>query len=218
MEEELAELGKTVAWEKFSAEGLDMDYTILLPASLASKILLCLERDVQYFSGNNAQVKVFGKWHAIPRQQVAFGDPGLFYTFSGNTIPAVSWPPVLIQIRDMLHKITGHYYNFVLVNRYRNGDDHIGEHRDNERGLDPASPIASLSLGQAREFVLRHGAVRKKIRDKRDIPPVKVLLQHGSLLMMNPPTNQIWYHSLPPRKSCPGVRINLTFRKLLQNS
>lgn len=42
---------------------------------------------------------------------------------------------------------------------------------------------------------------------------VKVELQHGSLLMMNPPTNKIWYHSLPVKKSAVGVRINMTFRK-----
>lgn len=40
-------------------------------------------------------------------------------------------------------------------------------------------------------------------------------LEHGSLLLMNPPTNQVWYHSLPPRKACPGVRVNLTFRRML---
>lgn len=43
---------------------------------------------------------------------------------------------------------------------------------------------------------------------------VKINLEHGSILFMNPPTNEIWYHSLPTRKKLQGVRINLTFRKM----
>ncbi|KAJ8930727.1 hypothetical protein NQ314_016456, partial [Rhamnusium bicolor] len=159
-------------------------------------------------------VKVFGKWHEIPRQQVAYGDEGLKYTFSGITLPAKPWTPLLNDIRNLLFEVTGFRYNFVLVNRYRNGNDHIGEHRDGEKELDKNIPIASLSLGQKRTFVVKHGDARKKGPDKRDIPSVKIDLEHGSLLLMNPPTNEYWYHSLPPRKSAPGVRINMTFRKI----
>ena len=50
------------------------------------------------------------------------------------------------------------------------------------------------------------------------IVTVKLLLEHGYLLMMNPPTNKVWYHSLPPRKNCLGVRVNLTFRKMAEVS
>lgn len=57
--------------------------------------------------------------------------------------------------------------------RYRNGSDHIGEHRDNEPDMDENVPIASLSLGQQREFVLKHGDVRKKGAQKRSVPPGK---------------------------------------------
>jgi alpha-ketoglutarate-dependent dioxygenase alkB family protein 2 len=80
--------------------------------------------------------------------------------------------------------------------------------------LDKNTPIASLSFGQQRLFVLKHQDARKKGTAKRNVPPVKVELQHGSLLLMNPPTNSYWYHSLPPKKSAPGVRINMTFRKI----
>lgn len=47
---------------------------------------------------------------------------------------------------------------------------------------------------------------------------VTIKLQHGSVLLMNPPTNEIWYHSLPTRKKILGSRINLTFRKMRQIS
>lgn len=57
--------------------------------------------------------------------------------------------------------------------RYRNGNDHIGEHRDDESELDPSAPIASISLGQRRTFVLKHKDARKTGSDKRNIPPGK---------------------------------------------
>lgn len=34
------------------------------------------------------------------------------------------------------------------MSRYRNGNDHIGEHRDDESELDVEAGIASVSLGQ----------------------------------------------------------------------
>lgn len=59
---------------------------------------------------------------------------------------------------------------FVFCIRYRNGNDHIGEHKDNEPDMDKRAPIVSLSLGQQREFVLKHGDVRKKGVHRRNVP------------------------------------------------
>lgn len=95
--------------------------------------------------------------------------------------------------------------------RYRNGEDHIGEHRDDEAELDQTVPIASVSLGQTRKFVLKHTDVRKKIRH---IELKKLDLHHGSLLMMNWPTNKYWFHSVPKQKKATNIRLNLTFRKI----
>ncbi|KAF2878710.1 hypothetical protein ILUMI_27462 [Ignelater luminosus] len=205
---------KDMEWEKTTREGLDVDYAQLLPRNIACELMTQLETNIEYYSGDLTKVKVFGKWHQIPRQQVAYGDEGLKYHFSGVTLPAKPWINPLISIRELISKVTGHNYNFVLINRYRNGSDHIGKHRDDESELDSTAPIASLSLGQHRDFILTHGNRQKKEYENKDLTTVKIMLQHGSLLLMNPPTNKYWYHSLPPRKSAPGVRINLTFRKI----
>lgn len=212
-------LKEKISWKKITAENLDADYASqFLPRSVADVLFKLLQKDVEYFSSDLAQVRIFGKWHPIPRQQVAYGNEGLKYTFSGKTVPALPWPPVLLELRDLLTHVVGQEFNFVLINRYRSGHDHIGEHRDDEKDLDRTAPIASLSLGQARDFVFRHIDARRSGDQKRNIPSVKLLLSHGSLLMMNPPTNKYWYHSLPPRKNCPGVRLNLTFRKMMQTT
>ena len=105
-------------------------------------------------------------------------------------------------------------FNFVLVNRYENGMDHIGEHRDHEKELMPNMPIASLSLGQPRDFVFKHKDNRGRNKLRTDIEKVSLILENGSLLIMNAPTNYFWYHSLPVRKNIKLPRINLTFRAL----
>ena len=95
--------------------------------------------------------------------------------------------------------------------RYKDGEDYIGEHKDDEKDLVKTSPIASLSLGQTRDFVLKHADSRGRYA-KRKMEKIKIELTHGSLLMMNYPTNIYWYHSIPIRKKATGIRINLTFR------
>ncbi|KAL1132061.1 hypothetical protein AAG570_010019 [Ranatra chinensis] len=192
--------------------GLNLEYVEnFLDAKEADNLLKVLEQQITYMDPELTKVRVFGKWHHIPRQQVAFGDAGLSYKFSGTRIKACGWPDILEPLRDRLQHSTNQRYNFVLVNRYRDGQDHIGEHRDDEKELDGDAAIASISLGQPRRFVLRHVSTVRKLGGP---PPIRFELGHGSLLLMKPPTNQYWYHSLPVSKTANGVRINLTFRKM----
>lgn len=165
-------------------------------------------------TGALARIQVFGKWHSVPRKQATYGDIGLTYTFSGLTLSPRPWIPILQRIRDRVSAVTGQTFNFVLVNRYKDGLDHIGEHRDDERELAPGSAIASVTFGACRDFVFRHCESRGKAAS-REVASVRLPLAHGSLLMMNPPTNTYWYHSLPIRRKVLAPRINLTFRKIL---
>ncbi|KAL4706295.1 hypothetical protein ACJJTC_004904 [Scirpophaga incertulas] len=136
----------SVHWEKIQSEGLDLDYCNAIPKAIANDLFKELESSLQYFSGKLSQIKVFGKVYPLPRQQVAYGDPGITYTYSGITVPALPWPMPVLALRDLLFNLKGLEYNFVLVNKYRNGHDHMGEHRDNEPDLDPNYPIASEKI------------------------------------------------------------------------
>nr|XP_006640400.1 PREDICTED: DNA oxidative demethylase ALKBH2 [Lepisosteus oculatus]XP_015221734.1 PREDICTED: DNA oxidative demethylase ALKBH2 [Lepisosteus oculatus]XP_015221735.1 PREDICTED: DNA oxidative demethylase ALKBH2 [Lepisosteus oculatus]XP_015221736.1 PREDICTED: DNA oxidative demethylase ALKBH2 [Lepisosteus oculatus] len=211
------EFSAPLPWQKIEAEALDLDYTVLFSKAEADRLFKKLEEEIEYFSGEKAKVQVFGKFYNIPRKQATYGDPGLMYSFSGVHHLARPWTPVLEYIRDCVTKATGHTFNFVLVNRYRDGGDHMGEHRDDERELDPACPIASVSFGAARDLVFKHQDARGRRAPAPRIAPVRLELQHGSLLLMNPPTNARWYHSLPVRKRVPLPRVNLTFRRILRD-
>ncbi|KAM3938129.1 DNA oxidative demethylase ALKBH2 [Leptodactylus fuscus] len=203
----------TYTWKRIRAENLSCDYTSLFSKVEANDLFQQLEKDIVYFTGDLSKVQVYGKWHNVPRKQVTFGDEGLTYTFSGITLSPKPWIPLLIHIKERVQLATGHSFNFVLINRYKDGNDHIGNHRDDEKELVPQSPIASVSFGACRDFIFRHRDSQSK-NSVRNIEPVKLELEHGSLLMMNFPTNVYWYHSLPVRRKVLAPRVNLTFRKM----
>ena len=100
--------------------------------------------------------------------------------------------------------MTGSTYNGVLVNGYRNGQDSMGWHRDNEPEIDPAS-IASLSLGATRTF---------KVRDRRTQHVWNLDLHHGDVLVMEH-LQDVHEHSVPKRAKVTEPRMNFTFRRLV---
>ena len=80
-------------------------------------------------------------------------------------------------------------------------------HSDDEPELGPAPLIAYLSLGATRRLLLR----------RRDAHAVRfgLDLSDGSLLVMEPPLQRYWQHSVPKTRRAVGARINLTWRRIL---
>jgi alkylated DNA repair dioxygenase AlkB len=138
-----------------------------------------------------------------------FGDAGLNYTWSGIRMEPLPWTSILDEIRSRAEEAAKERFNTVLLNLYRTGDDTVAWHSDDERALGPTPIIASVSLGAERDFVLRH-------RDRDDVEEVKIVLPHGSLLLMQGKTQAMWKHALPRRRGVTSERINLTFRRVVR--
>lgn len=152
------------------------------------------------------QIIMFGKLVTTSRKVVWVADPECLYTYSGIQKIPQDWTNELLQIKHKLEQVTGHTYNSCLLNLYHNGNEGMGWHSDNEKELDSTTPIASVSLGARRKFAFRH---------KQDKTTTSVFLENGSLLMMHPPMQEHWQHSLLKTKIVTSPRINLTFRKIL---
>jgi len=152
------------------------------------------------------QIIMFGKLVATSRKVVWVADPECLYTYSGIQKIPQDWTNELLQIKHKLEQVTGHTYNSCLLNLYHNGNEGMSWHSDNEKELDSTTPIASVSLGARRKFAFRH---------KQDKTTTSVFLENGSLLMMHPPMQERWQHSLLKTKIVTSPRINLTFRKIL---
>lgn len=164
------------------------------------KIFNELESQLIYL--NEPKLYIYNRYVRIPRQIAAYGDPKTFYTFSGLTVHARPWNDILLQIKAKVESETKETFNFVLINRYADGNCYISKHRDNERGL--IGSIAAVSFGEERKFEFSRDGFEK----------VSLNLSNGSLLIMKEPTNKYWYHSLPKAKTN-KVRISLTFRRVI---
>ena len=149
-------------------------------------------------------VTVYGKQHRTPRLTCWVADPGCSYRYSGLQQEIHPWTRDLERLRDLLQQQLGVRFNSLLLNRYRDGADRMGWHADDEAELDDQAPIASLSLGVARDL---------RFRPRRGTEAAfAVNLADGDLLVMDPPSQNHWQHALPPRARVVAERINLTFR------
>lgn len=151
------------------------------------------------------EVYVFGRWHRIPRLQAWYGDESAEYEYSGKLLKPLPWLSELKDCRDQIERL-GITLNSVLANWYRNGEDKMGWHSDNEAVLGFNPVIASLSLGTTRTFQLRH-----RFNHQR----VDLELEGGSLLIMAGSMQHYWQHAVPVRKKVTAGRMNLTFRNIL---
>lgn len=149
---------------------------------------------------------VAGRQFILPRLQTWHADPGIRYSYSNNLLQTRAWTPLLSDIRVQLESYLNFSFNSVLVNLYRNGDDYVGWHADNEPELGEQPFIASLTFGAKRQFAFRH---------KKSSEHGRISLRSGTLLIMQPNFQHHWLHSVPIDQNAAEGRINLTFRKVM---
>lgn len=149
---------------------------------------------------------VSGRQFTLPRLQTWHADPGINYSYSNNLLPTRPWTPLLSEIRARLEAFLNYPFNSVLANLYRDGEDYVGWHADNEPELGEQPFIASLTFGAERHFAFRH---------KKSPENGRIVLRSGTLLIMQPDFQHHWLHSVPIDPDASEARINLTFRKLV---
>jgi alkylated DNA repair dioxygenase AlkB len=149
-------------------------------------------------------IKVFGKTYQQPRLTALYGDSGKPYSYSNITMYPEIFTPLLKKIKSKIEQESGHRFNTVLLNLYRDGQDSNGWHADNEKELGKNPVIASVSFGETRPFHFKHRTIKTE-RHKLD-------LTHGSLLIMKSEMQHYWLHQIAKTKKPVSPRINLTFR------
>ena len=154
-------------------------------------------------------LRIAGRTIPVPRLVAWHGDPGATYRYSGLRHDPEPWTPDLLALKQRVEAACGHAFNSVLGNLYRNGQDAVSWHADDEPELGVEPVIASLSLGAERRFELRHNRSRELLR----LP-----LNSGSLLVMRGAFQHHWQHRIPRQAGITAPRINLTFRLILTGS
>ena len=194
---------------KLIAEGgiLDFDPNFLHPEE-EDELFKLLKEKVAWEQKFYTHFKT-GEKYPQPRLTAWFADDvKMAYSYSGVTQVVQPWIPELEDLKRRIENVTGAEYNSVLLNYYRDGNDSVGLHADNEKELGKNPNIASVSLGAPRTFIL----VQQRSVECECAPGYEEYqLTPGSLLVMSGTTQHFWKHSIPKAPKA-GPRINLTYR------
>jgi alkylated DNA repair dioxygenase AlkB len=179
----------------------------------ANEIFKNLETNLAWQQG---EIQMFGKKILEPRLTAWYGDAGKTYTYSGKKQEPLNWIEPLLSINTDLNLAINseletpktHFFNSVLANFYRAGNDSMGWHSDDEPELGKNPIIASLSLGETRRFLIRP---KPKYKDE-GVKPFEIALSHGSVLIMMGAMQHFWQHAIPKEPQKKQARINLTYR------
>lgn len=164
---------------------------------------------------SRSRITIAGKTQFIPRLNAWYGDLGCSYAYSGIRFNPLAWTPQLWRLKLHLESFltaeqlmpSGFRFNSALVNFYRDGQDSVAWHADDEPELGEQPLIASISLGAVRRFSFKPkagGVIAQKT--------INLDLDAGSLLLMAGATQRHWLHQLPKTRAEVLPRINVTFR------
>lgn len=151
------------------------------------------------------EITVFGKKCHQRRNVGFFCDDVRIegYRYSGQIMKS---QPLMSELCELLHIINEMFnasFNAILINCYKNGEDYIGRHSDDEAGLDPIQGVVSISYGASRIF---------RIRDKKGNKIMDHITIHGECLHMTGNFQEEYTHEIPIEKRVKNKRYSLTFR------
>ena len=112
-------------------------------------------------------------------------------------------PKWLLPLKELVEQESKQKYNFLLFSKYRDQNDSIAFHSDDEKFLGPNPTIASITVGASRPFLLKN-KITKEIQQFN--------LSHGDLFVMQNNCQKDYLHSVPKQKQKFDTRISITFR------
>jgi alkylated DNA repair dioxygenase AlkB len=180
----------------------ELSFMTQLPLALSNAAVLA--RLIAETDWRSDSITLWGKQFLQPRLSAWYGEAA--YRYSGLRLAPQPFTALQLAIRAAVEAATGHTFNSVLLNYYRDGRDSMGMHSDDEAELGPTPAIASVSFGAERVFILRHKTSGERLR---------LNLNDGSLLLMAGSLQKHWSHGINKTAKPVGARVNLTFRTIL---
>ena len=150
---------------------------------------------------------VYGKTGPIPRLQCFISDSNIEYGYSQSKLTVEPWPDVLLAMRKRLERHLQQPFNSLLINYYRDGNDTMGWHSDDEIELGAQPTIVCVSLGAERAL---------KIKNKASNKVSEIKLHSGSCLVMHGDSQRDYQHAIAKKTTLIHPRISLTFRYIKQ--
>ena len=160
--------------------------------------------DIKPLLNDYHEIIVYGRSCKQRRSIGFFSDESVGYKYSGKMEKA---QPLTENLRLLLNYINNKFesdFNGILVNKYRDGNDYISEHSDNEKEISDKGVI-SVSYGAVRKFRIRNKITKKIIKN---IPT-----ENYQIIEMAGNFQKEFLHGIPIEKKVKDERISFTFRK-----
>jgi alkylated DNA repair dioxygenase AlkB len=178
---------------------IDIPEATIYQFSYGRDLFGCLKEETPW---QQRSMNMYGRQVLQPRMTAWYGTRR--YTYSGIVNDPLPWTPLLDEVRGHLEKFIDGELNSALLNYYRDGNDSIGFHADDEPELGPI--IVSLSFGHPRTIIFKH--------NKSLYPDVKIDQPDQTGILMMGDTQKNWKHGINKKKNV-GERINVTFRQII---
>lgn len=178
--------------------------TKALSAQKSLNLFYYLQKNLNW---QQPDVTVYAKTGPIPRLQCFISDYNIEYGYSNSKLVTEAWPDVLMAMRKRLESHLNQPFNSLLVNYYRDGNDTMGWHSDDEIELGSQPTIVCISLGAERVL---------KLKEKSSNKITDLKLQSGSCLVMSGYSQRDYQHAVLKQTTLTHPRISLTFRYIKQ--
>jgi alkylated DNA repair dioxygenase AlkB len=185
----------------------DADISILRDLDTHAPHDVILKKLLHDTKWQQREMNMYGRKVLQPRLTAWYGDPERTYIYSGIRNTPLPWSDLLRELKRRVEDCTDQEFNSVLLNYYRDNNDSMGFHSDDEKELGQDPAIASLSLGDMRTFLFKH-------KNGRGLGIIPVPLPSGSVLLMKGQTQRNYKHAINRESRPCGPRVNLTFRKI----
>lgn len=175
-----------------------------LDTEIVSLIEKCVKR-VDPELDFHPEIILYGKVCHQQRSVGFFSDISEGYNYSGTLTPSKKMHKCLNKLLKYINETFECEFNGILINKYLGGEEYIGKHSDDERGLDSEVGVIALSYGAIRKFRIRDKLSNKIIMD---VPtdPNKIIQMAGDF-------QKEFTHEIPVEKKVKEVRYSFTFRK-----
>ena len=165
---------------------------------LHTEVLDFLKNKIDY---EKRKIVVFGKEYFQPRLIKYFGEKN--YSYSNSILKKEKMPEIIFKLKEFCESKFSIKLNCVLINYYRDENDSMGKHSDDEKELGSSPNIVSISFGDDRDFIIQN----KKTKEN-----YKLVLKDNSALLMIGSSQRDFFHEVRKVKTKKNFRINLTFR------
>jgi alkylated DNA repair dioxygenase AlkB len=179
----------------------------LILHSLDAEAYEWIEKSIPYIESLlvvNPPIYMWGKECTQHRSIGFFTNGNGGYNYSSSKTPAIPLNEEMGELLEWMNARFDSNFNGILVNKYKDGNDYIGKHSDDMRGVDESCGVICISYGACRKF---------RVREKPSGQIVKDLITNSSqMIQMKGKFQEEFTHEIPMEKKVREARYSFTFR------